>query len=126
MTHKNGYEDIAPVPQPRVPALGEPAFFILLSLADGPRHGYAVLKDVEEMSGGRVALSVSTLYTTLGRLLEQGLIERGDDGNEELSPGLPRKVYRLTSRGQGALGREANRLRLLLSAYRSRLGEEPG
>jgi PadR family transcriptional regulator, regulatory protein PadR len=104
--------------------LGEPSFFILLSLAGGPRHGYAVLKDVEEVSRGRVTLSVSTLYTTLGRLQEQGLIERSDDGDEEPSPGLPRKVYRLTNQGQGALSREATRLREMLTAYHVRFGEE--
>jgi len=112
-------ESVSPNP------LSEPAFFILLSLAAGPRHGYAVLKDVEEVSGGRVTLSVSTLYTTLGRLQEQGLIERSDDGQEDPAPGLPRKVYRLTSHGQGALSAEAKRLRALLAAYRQRLGEEP-
>ncbi len=104
--------------------LSEQAFFILLSLADGPRHGYAVLKDVEEMSGGRVILSVSTLYTTLGRLQEQGLIERSDGDVEEPSPGLPRKVYRLTGQGQNALHIEARRLSTLLAAYRMRLGAE--
>ncbi len=110
----------SPDPSP----LGEPSFFILLSLAAGPRHGYAVLKDVEEVSAGRVTLSVSTLYTTLGRLQEQGLIARSDDGEEEPAPGLPRKVYRLTHLGQAALSREAQRLQTLLAAYRLRLGEE--
>ncbi len=104
--------------------LSEPAFYILLSLASGSKHGYAVLKDVEEVSVRRVTLSVSTLYTVLSRLQEQGLIERSDDGEESPSPGLPRKVYRLTERGQKALGREANRLRTLLAAYRLRIGEE--
>ncbi len=104
--------------------LSEHAFFILLSLAAGPRHGYAVLKDVEEISGGKNMLSVSTLYTTLGRLQEQGLIERSGSLNEEPAPGLPRKVYRLTNPGQAALRREALRLRALLAAFRLRVGEE--
>jgi len=105
--------------------LSEPSFFILLSLSSGARHGYAVMKDVEEVSGGRVKLSVSTLYTTLGRLLDQGLIERSDDGAGEEAPsqGLPRKVYRLTRRGQQALGLEARRLDSLLAVYRLRVGE---
>jgi DNA-binding PadR family transcriptional regulator len=106
--------------------LPESSFFILLSLASGPRHGYAVLKDIEEISHGKVTLSVSTLYTTLGRLQEQDLIERSDnsDRDAEAGPGLPRKVYRLTQRGVGALDAEAHRLQALLSAYRRRLGEE--
>jgi PadR family transcriptional regulator, regulatory protein PadR len=106
------------------PPLGEPAYFILLSQAAGPRHGYAVLKDAEELSAGRISLSVSTLYTALGRLQEQGMIERMDAGDEQPGPGLPRKVYRLTGRGHGALDAEALRLQALLSAYRQRLGTE--
>ena len=106
--------------------LPESSFFILLSLASGPRHGYAVLKDIEEISHGKVTLSVSTLYTTLGRLQEQDLIERSDngDGDRDAGPGLPRKVYRLTHRGVGALDAEAHRLQALLSAYRQRLEVE--
>ncbi len=108
------------------PPLSEASFFILLSLVAGPMHGYAVLKDVEGASGGRVNLSISTLYTALGRLQEEGWIERCDDGKAEPAPGLPRKVYRLTSLGKRTLGREASRLDGLLSAYRLRVGEETG
>jgi DNA-binding PadR family transcriptional regulator len=104
--------------------VSEPSFFILLSLAAGPRHGYAVLKDTEILSEGRITLSVSTLYTSLSRLQEQGLIERVDAGEEEPGPGLPRKVYQLTRHGLGALDGEALRLQALLSAYRQRLGAE--
>ena len=110
-----------PVDSSRAP-MGEPAYFILLSLAAGPRHGYAVLKDAEELSEGRMSLSVSTLYTALGRLQEQGLIERVDAGEAEPGPGLPRKVYRLTRQGLGALDAEALRLHALLAAYQRRLG----
>lgn len=102
--------------------LPESAFYIMLSLAAGPRHGYAILKDVEDISEGRITLSVSTLYTTLGRLQDQSLIERSDEGEDEPAPGLPRKFYRLTQRGETALGLEAVRLQGLLAAYRRRLG----
>ena len=112
------------LPNPPADPLPESAFFILLSLAAGPRHGYAVLKDIEEISRGKVSLSVSTLYTTLGRLQEQDLIERSDKGDGDAGPGLPRKVYRLTQRGVGALDEEARRLQVLLSVYRQRFGEE--
>ncbi len=100
--------------------IGESAYFILLSLAAGPRHGYAMLKDAGELSGGRVLLSVSTLYTVLGRMQEQGLIERVDV-EEEPGPGLPRKVYQITRQGQGALDEEALRLKALLDAYCQRM-----
>jgi PadR family transcriptional regulator PadR len=104
--------------------LSEPSFFILLSLSSGPRHGYAVLKDTQALSEGRLTLSVSTLYTTLNRLQEQGLIERIDGQGDDPAPGLPRKVYRLTHPGQRALDAEAWRLRSLLGAYQQRLGVE--
>jgi len=111
---------MTPSPNP----LTESSFFILLSLAAGPRHGYAIIKDVEELSGGRVSLSVSTLYTALGRLEEQRMIERAEASDAESGPGLPRKVYQLTRQGNGALNGEARRLRGLLSAYQQRFGEE--
>ena len=54
------------------------AFQVLLALADGPRHGYAIIKEVEERSGGSVRLRTGTLYTLLQRLLEQELISAPD------------------------------------------------
>ena len=110
--------DISPAP------MSEPSFFILLSLASGPLHGYAMLKKIELISEGRISLSVSTLYTTLSRLQDQGLIERVDSGDEDASPGLPRKVYRLTGQGQRALEAEAKRLHGLLAAYHQQLAAE--
>jgi len=104
--------------------LSESTYFILLSLASGPKHGYAVLKDTSELSAGRISLSVSTLYTALGRLQEQQLIERVEPLAEEPAPGLPRKVYRLTRPGQKAPDAEVQRLKKLLSAYRQQLGTE--
>lgn len=104
--------------------INEPTFFILLSLATGPKHGYAILKDTEELSRGKVSLSTSTLYTALNRLLGQGLIERSDDGQHEPGPGLPRKVYRLNERGRRILNTEAKRMRDMLVSYQNRLGEE--
>lgn len=106
------------------PPLNEPTFFILLSLASGSKHGYGVLKDVEETSGGQVSLSTSTLYTALGRLLDQGLVERSDIGEGDTRPGLPRKVYTLTDKGRRALNGEARRLQGLLMAFKQHLGEE--
>src|SRR6266481_2898355 len=57
-------------------ALSEPVLLVLLSLAEQPRHGYAILKDVGSLSGGRVLLSTGTLYGALQRLLGDGWIER--------------------------------------------------
>ena len=71
--------------------LTEPTFYILLSLAPSKKHGYAILRDVEGLSKGRLRLSTSTLYSALARLLDQGLIERVPGDLEPRShPGLPR------------------------------------
>ena len=110
--------DSSPMP------LSESTYYILLSLATGPKHGYAIMKASGELSTGKVSLSVSTLYTALGRLQEQQLIERVDPIAAEPAPGLPRKVYRLTRPGQKALAAEVLRLKNLLSAYRQQLGPE--
>ncbi len=76
--------------------LTEPVLLVLLSLAEQPRHGYSILKDVERMSGGRVKLSTGTLYGALRRLLDDAWIERVE---ADESP-RDRRPYRLTSRGR--------------------------
>ena len=87
----------------------EPVLLILLSLADRPRHGYAILQDTEKMSDGRVRLSTGTLYGALRRLLEEGWIARFQE--EDNSRG--KQAYRLTSLGQRNLQQEVNRLKHL-------------
>ena len=104
--------------------LTEPTFYILLSLAPGKKHGYAIMKDVTELSKARVNLSTSTLYTAVGRLLDQELIERLDDDNEDPSPGLPRKSYELTELGRRVLEAESVRLQGMVREARLRLRED--
>lgn len=104
--------------------LTEPTFYILLSLAPGKKHGYAILKDVKDLSKERVNLSTSTLYTAIGRLLDQELIERFEDGDEDPSPGLPRKSYALTDLGRRVLEAETVRLQGMVKEARLRLREE--
>jgi DNA-binding PadR family transcriptional regulator len=87
----------------------EPVLLILLSLADQPRHGYAILQDTEKMSNGRVRLSTGTLYGALRRLLEDGWIERFQ--KEDISRG--KQAYRLTRLGQRNLQQEVSRLKHL-------------
>lgn len=105
--------------------LREPTFFILLSLADGEKHGYAILKDVAEMSNSKVTLSTGTLYEALARLLDQSLIERVTDesnaGAESSHPGRPRKAYRLTPKGERVVKAEIARLQTLIVAAQRRL-----
>lgn len=89
--------------------LTEPVLLILLSLADEPRHGYSILKDVERMSKGRVMLSTGTLYGALRRLLDDSWIERF----EEKDASRGRQAYRLTSHGRRNLQLEINRMKHL-------------
>lgn len=89
--------------------ISEPVLLILLSLAEQPRHGYAILQDTERMSDGRVRLSTGTLYGALRRLLEDKWIERF---KEEDSP-RGRQAYRLTAEGRRNLQTEVSRMKQL-------------
>jgi DNA-binding PadR family transcriptional regulator len=92
--------------------LTEATLFILLSLSPQPKHGYAIMKEVEVLSQDRVQLSTGTLYGAIKRLLLQGWIERveQDEGQEN---GRVRKLYRLTSLGRRILIAETKRLQSL-------------
>src|SRR5918994_6659006 len=82
------------------------AFEILLALADGERHGYDVMLEIERRTGGRVSLNPGTLYRALDRLAAQGLLEsvRQREGGE------PRRVFRLSRLGAAVAAAEAARL----------------
>jgi DNA-binding PadR family transcriptional regulator len=104
--------------------LTESTFFIIVSLAPGPRHGYAILKEVEALSEGRVTLSTGTLYGALKRMLDGGWIERADDPAPDESE-RERKAYRLTKLGQLVLEAETVRLRRLLALAQLRTEGKP-
>lgn len=89
--------------------LTEPVLLILLSLAEEPRHGYSILKDVEQMSDGRVCLSTGTLYGALRRLLDDDWIQRV----EQKDTTRGKQAYRLTARGRRNLQFEVDRLKQL-------------
>jgi len=89
--------------------LTEPVLLILLSLAGQPQHGYAILKDVERMSDGRVVLSTGTLYGAIRRLLDYDWIERFKEKKEDVSRG--RQAYRLTAQGRRNLQVEIDRMK---------------
>ncbi len=105
----------APQVESQLP-LSEVSFYILLSLAGEPRHGYAIMKDVAVLSSGRVDLSAGTLYGALKRMLEAGWIERRELPGDLDETGRPRKVYRLAAFGQQVLSAETGRLRALVAA----------
>lgn len=94
----------------------EAAYYILAALRDRPRHGYGVMRDVEEATRGRVRLGVGTLYENLRRLLEHGLVERA--GEEDVGRVQPRKLYRITGAGAQALTRERARLNSMVTVGR--------
>ena len=114
--------------------LREPTLFILLALSKGRKHGYAILKDVEALSEGRVVLSTGTLYGALARLMKQGVIRKyGNDSGEDRSGSKSRsgnadvrvrKYYELTQLGRRVLEVEINRMGTILAAVSKDLGEE--
>jgi DNA-binding PadR family transcriptional regulator len=107
--------------------LSESTFLIMLSLAPGPKHGYAIMKDVATLSGDRVQLGTGTLYGALKRLLAEDWIERTEDdalsGPNANRPGRPRRYYVLTDWGRGPLEAEVARLKSLVSAASLRARE---
>jgi DNA-binding PadR family transcriptional regulator len=100
--------------------LSEAVLLLLLSLAEQPRHGYAILQDVERISGGRVRLSTGTLYGALTRLLKEEWIERFEE--EDVS--RDRRAYRLTSKGRRNLQMEMERMRHLTKLAALRLARK--
>ena len=95
-----------------------PAFFhILIALGDGERHGYSIMQEVADRTGGRVRMSPGTLYGSITRMLADGLIEElttGAAGADER-----RRFYRITRFGRRVAAAEAERLASLLSQARS-------
>jgi DNA-binding PadR family transcriptional regulator len=98
--------------------LQEATFLILTALADGTQHGYAIISEVTEISGGRVRLRAGTLYTALDRLKADGLI---DVDREEVVDNRLRRYYRLTPAGGLRLAKEAARLQANAQAALRRL-----
>jgi DNA-binding PadR family transcriptional regulator len=98
--------------------LTPPVFHVLIALADGEKHGYAILKEVEKRTGSKVQLSTGTLYAIIKRLLNDGLIqeidERPDQDDER------RRYYALTAFGKSIAAAEAQRMEELLEAARAK------
>lgn len=97
--------------------LTEPVLLILMSLAGSPRHGYALMKDIESLSNGRIRLSTGTLYGAIHRLLEEAWIERF----EQEDTSREKQAYRLTDEGRRRLRLEVGRMKQLTRAAAARL-----
>jgi DNA-binding PadR family transcriptional regulator len=104
--------------------LTETSFFILVSLATAPKHGYAIMKEVEALSEARVVLATGTLYSALRRMLDDGWIERLEDNS--VITGRERKLYQLTENGRRILDAEIDRLRKLIGLPQLKDAREQG
>jgi DNA-binding PadR family transcriptional regulator len=100
-------------------SLREPTFLILTALAVGPQHGYGIMTDVSQISGGRVRLRAGTLYAALNRLAAERLVEV--DREEGVAARL-RRYYRLTPLGAQRLEAEVGRMRSNTAVAARRLG----
>jgi DNA-binding PadR family transcriptional regulator len=85
-------------------------FHILLALADGEKHGYAIMQEVETLTDGKIRLGPGTLYGSIKRLLAGGMIEESDERPDPELDDERRRYYRLTDFGQRVVTAEAERL----------------
>ena len=91
---------------------------ILLALADGERHGYAIMQEVARLTDGRVRLGPGTLYGSIKRMLATGLIDEADERPDPALDDERRRYYRVTARGRQATAAEVDRLSQLVRAAR--------
>jgi DNA-binding PadR family transcriptional regulator len=111
----------APNPEERVP-LTPAVFHILLSLADGERHGYAILRDIAAHTNGKLRLGPATLYRSIKHLVEDDLIEESDVRPDPALDDERRHYYRLTDLGRKVVVAEVRRLEDALAVARTRRG----
>jgi DNA-binding PadR family transcriptional regulator len=113
-----------PAPDSLLP-LPTAVFHILIALADRDRHGYSIMQDVAARTGGKVQLSAGTLYSSIRRMLEQGLIKELTESPDPSSTDERRRYYRLTRFGKRVAGAEVERLNAMLQQARA-TGLAPG
>lgn len=104
-------------------------YHVLLVLAERDLYGYAILKAMQEDSGGAVSLDIGSLYRVIARLESAGLVQESDrpEGEEQPTPGRPRRYYRLTPLGRAVLREEVERMQRAVSLAAARsLASERG
>ena len=106
-----------PTPEDLLP-LPTAVFHILIALADQDRHGYSIMQDVFARTGGAVQLSAGTLYSSIRRMLEQGLIQELSESPDPSSTDERRRYYRLARFGRRVAAAEVARLTSLLQQAR--------
>jgi DNA-binding PadR family transcriptional regulator len=119
MARQDDLESLLPLP----PA----TFHILVALSDADRHGYGIMQEVAQRTGGRTKLNPGTLYTTIQRLLEKGLIAELNERRDPDEDDERRRYYRLTSLGRRAAQLELGRLTEMVAlGRRAGLAPEEG
>jgi DNA-binding PadR family transcriptional regulator len=108
------------MPKRKLDPLPSAAFHILLSLVGEDLHGYGIMRQVAEQTGGRTRLGPGTLYSSIQSLLEEGLIEEVDGGADAKLGDERRRYYRLTTPGRQLARAEADRLADLLRVARAK------
>ncbi len=106
----------------RVLPLSSTAFHVLVALSGGPRHGYGIAGEVEELTDGRIVMGPGTLYGSLHRMSGSGLIEEATNPGDEGIHAERRRYYRMTPLGSAALRAESARLLRAASLAQERLG----
>src|SRR5262245_11392878 len=107
-----------PKPDALLP-LAPAVFHILIALADRDRHGYSIMQDVAARTNGKVQLSAGTLYSSIRRMLEQGLIEELRESPDPSSTDERRRYYALTRFGRRVAAAEVERLNALVQQARA-------
>ena len=100
-------------------AIPLPVLHILVALADGERHGYAIMQDVAARTGGEIRLGPGTLYGSIKRMLHDGLIEELDERPDPERDDVRRRYYRITPRGRETAREELGRLAKLVRRARA-------
>jgi DNA-binding PadR family transcriptional regulator len=108
------------MPKRKLDPLPAAAFQIMLSLADGDLHGYAIMRQVEEQTGGRLRLGPGTLYSSIQALLEEKLIEEVYRSEETEDRQERRRYYKLTAAGRKLARSEAEKMADVLRVARAR------
>jgi DNA-binding PadR family transcriptional regulator len=108
------------MPKRKLDPLPAAAFQIMLALSDGDLHGYAIMREVEEQTGGRLRLGPGTLYGSIQALLEGKLIEEVDRPGDTEERRERRRYYRLTVAGRKRMRSEAEKMADVLRVARAR------
>jgi DNA-binding PadR family transcriptional regulator len=97
-------------------------FHVLVALASGPRHGYAIAREVESLTEGRISMGPGTLYGSLQRMSDSGLITEAENPGDEGRHAERRRYYQITPMGKAALRDESERIMRAVAVAQERMG----